>query len=214
LVRNPQFKKLDGLRTYAALVACFFGSSCSDGDAPLGAGSQGAKLVGGQPDTGARGVVAVIGARESCSGSLIAPNLVVTARHCVAALAGGGTTVQCGTTNFAAPEAAAGVTVVWADDFRTSVPAGTRGTVREIRTPTAAGFCGNDPDGSLTVTIDAPSVSGMSETGAPVDRAAHDSGGCAFQPLRSAKLFPSWFLVAIALLRWSRRRRDAQGSHP
>lgn len=106
---------------------------------------QGAWLVGGQPDTSTRGAVAVIGARESCSGSLIAPNLVLTARHCIAAFAGGGTTVQCGTTNFADPEAAAGVTVVWADDLRGGVvSAAVRSAAREIRTPAAAGVCGND----------------------------------------------------------------------
>src|SRR5215813_7772030 len=90
----------------AALAAACAGACAEVGDDGAIA-SRAAPLIGGQPDTATRAVVGVIGSRESCSGSLIAPNLVLTARHCVAAFAGASGTIQCGTTTFASPDAPA-----------------------------------------------------------------------------------------------------------
>jgi MYXO-CTERM domain-containing protein len=48
-------------------------------------GSARSSIVGGTPSTSAQdGTVLLINGNESCSGSLIAPNLILTARHCVA----------------------------------------------------------------------------------------------------------------------------------
>jgi hypothetical protein len=75
------------------IVAALFGASlaaCSSADPPASSGEVAAdqvEVVRGVPDHGSDpAVVAVdIGDRELCTGTLIAPNVVLTARHCVAA---------------------------------------------------------------------------------------------------------------------------------
>src|SRR5262245_34710615 len=60
---------------------------CSDAASPPTTVSVGVPLIGGQPDTATRGVVGMVVSEASgCTGSLIAPNLVLTARHCVASI--------------------------------------------------------------------------------------------------------------------------------
>src|SRR5215468_2105951 len=150
-----------GFWTAAVLAAACAGACAESGDdGPVA--TRAAPLIGGQPDTATRAVVGVIGSRESCSGSLIAPNLVLTARHCAAAFAGGGATIQCGTTMFAAPDAASTFTISWADDLN-SAPATARTSAREVRTPPVADVCGND----IALLILASNVPGTAAT--PID---------------------------------------------
>jgi hypothetical protein len=82
------------------------------------------------------------GAIEVCSGALLAPNLVATARHCVAALTS--PQIMCGTSSFGAlvPESDMYVSIEAEiqSSFTTLVPGG-------ILVPTGAGetdVCGND----------------------------------------------------------------------
>lgn len=74
---------------------------------------QRAPIIGGELDTTHRGVVSLLKAVEggyfpSCTGTLLAPNLVLTAHHCVADLinSSDGQSVECDTTTFAAPQPA------------------------------------------------------------------------------------------------------------
>lgn len=68
-----------------------------------------AAIKGGEPDTTSVAVVAVTNAANGslCTGSLIAPNVVLTARHCVSSSTGG-SGVTCGVTTFDEPWPASG----------------------------------------------------------------------------------------------------------
>lgn len=69
-------------------------------------------VIGGSVDTIDTGVVSLLRAVQGgyypvCTGTLLTPNLVLTARHCVADLSSAdGTSVTCGETRFLPPEAA------------------------------------------------------------------------------------------------------------
>ena len=65
-----------------ALGAALVG--CSEGREPLAPGSEHSAVIGGVPSGPAfDGVVAVYAPTTACSGSLIAPNVVMTALHCI-----------------------------------------------------------------------------------------------------------------------------------
>jgi MYXO-CTERM domain-containing protein len=103
-----------------------------------------AAVQGGYVDSTDTGVVGLIidhgsSGTSSCSGSLVAPNVVITARHCVASLPAG--SITCGSTNFGATYAANKIYVYNATTYTAQT---FEYTVKEVRVPPASGVCGND----------------------------------------------------------------------
>jgi len=105
-------------------------------------------IQNGQPDTTHTFVVGVLanlgkGVSGLCTGTLLAPNLVVTARHCIAPPSG--TTVDCKTATFGSQVAASNVKVIDTSTFdQTNPDPTTLVPVAEILTPQPQQVCGND----------------------------------------------------------------------
>jgi hypothetical protein len=90
-----------------ALATAACGSQDGLPDEPLGAAA--APIAGGVDDAKDTAVLSIVDsdAHELCTGTLIAPNVVLTARHCVADLENlVDGTVECGKATFGAPHAA------------------------------------------------------------------------------------------------------------
>jgi hypothetical protein len=86
---------------------------CSGAPTNEPVGTEAEAVFGGAPAPDDTSVVAVVNfAGGQCSGSLIAPNLVLTARHCVADTQEKDVKVVCGETPFKAPDSAGAIFVV------------------------------------------------------------------------------------------------------
>lgn len=109
-------------------------------------------IAGGTDDDADTNVVDIAwstssGQQAECSGSLIAPNLVLTAHHCVSLLnnAPAGDEISCQLTNFAAPDPVSNFKVSTTSTL--GALAGSFHAVADIEVPpgsTATGFCGDD----------------------------------------------------------------------
>ncbi len=101
-------------------------------------------IADGMPDANDRGVVAVRTKDELCTGTRLSNNVVLTARHCVAAvtdtLPDG--SVVCGKSAFGAAAAPADVQLSFADDIH--APSATWRAVCGVLVPATKAFCGGD----------------------------------------------------------------------
>jgi hypothetical protein len=134
-------------RTLGLLVAgwAFAGMSCGD-ELPRAVSSIAGPIQGGTNDTTHTFAVGIVsqmnGGYALCSGALLAPNLVATARHCVAAV--GDEAIICPQTKFGAVRAASTFAVTTDADLGS---AKTQVGVRKVIVPSGSdqtSVCGND----------------------------------------------------------------------
>jgi len=104
-----------------------------------------AGIIGGTHD-GSTSAIFVIEAMSLglCSGSLIAPNLIMTAHHCVSPINETAMGVQCGTTKFGATVPPSDLLVSWDDDLSDGATRNTIHAVSKVTVPTSTALCGND----------------------------------------------------------------------
>jgi MYXO-CTERM domain-containing protein len=135
-----------GARTLGTLLGLLGLAGCSSvsPSEPLGV-SEREEIVGGTNDSTHKGVFGIVIQNAAiCSGSLIAPNLVLTARHCVSELSTGGDQVDCADTTFTPTFPASGFDLTWAQNLNSDVPQDSIYGATEVRVSGSNEVCGND----------------------------------------------------------------------
>jgi len=131
----------------ALTLAVVWTSGCSDERAPEAVSAWSRAIQGGTDDSTHLFAVGILGQMSRgtalCTGALLAPNLVATARHCVAAIPASGV-IACPSTQFGALTPASSIVVTTDADVRTG---STRFAVSKVVLPSGAdqtAVCGND----------------------------------------------------------------------
>jgi hypothetical protein len=131
----------------ALAIAVVWVSGCGGEELSEAVSTSARPIQGGSDDGTHLFAVGILGQMTRgtalCSGALLAPNLVATARHCVAALPGNGV-IACPTTQFGALTPASSIVVTTDADVRTGT---TQLAVAKIILPTGAdqiSVCGHD----------------------------------------------------------------------
>jgi MYXO-CTERM domain-containing protein len=132
-------------RVSGVVLVVAFAFGCSSSGAGDDARSLGIGIIGGDPDTTSHAVFAIQNdAGGLCTGSLIAPNLILTAQHCVAELADPEAPVECPDTEFSRVYPASAFLVTWDADLSNGAPQSTIHEVNLVVTPPGRSLCGND----------------------------------------------------------------------
>ncbi len=149
------------MKRAALALLCLLGCAPAEQDEVASFARTAQPISGGVEDTTSKAVVGIVQASGSlCTGSLIAPNVVLTARHCVSPTTGDGSSVVCGTTGFLVPRPASSFFVSTAD--MVSVEDAGEYLVQEVVTlpdqeSNVDDFCGND----IAILILKESVQGV-----------------------------------------------------